>query len=210
MTNRSIEFRGIEEFNQKHSDKGNFAFEVKTRDLWLGYLYLDPEYTSFAWPGNIDYSKLEAEALKCLALAKSNGAKPMSPDSLRRTVSLQASFILFEDVEEKGALNEYQLNDVKQVAEYEQDLQNHGRIGFARWDFNPAYSQLHSEIAFTAENPKYRDDPELTVALTKPNLWSARLVKWMFEHHVDYDELRGKISPKRFARALNGFTVISK
>ncbi len=179
-------------YAERHAHKGLRAFSIDVPpvshdrpEIHFGALYLTPATYTIAWPGAVDFSKLEPTALDCLALALSNG-RVYRPAELRSEAHPTASFIL------RDGLLEFDLTQSDKLQQYSLHLEQAEQILFARYDVRDVWSPATPEYAFTADNPQTSPPggPELTVLLPRSQSPSPPLLDWLVDHHTSRDSLR--------------------
>jgi len=178
---------GVTHLQEFHSDTDMAGqTELKVHKLYIARalpvrLYVTPSYYTIAWPGQIRFSELEAEAIDSLSevLFASGPRRPLAVPYLREAAKV--SFILSGD---EPQLLTFKLQDRVQYRHYKQLLAYPGSISFARYDVGEASDTLR-RYTFTAENPDFftKEESELAIQLPKSQLLPSAALRWVASHH---------------------------
>jgi hypothetical protein len=199
-----LEIHEVLDYASRHPGLKDRAYMLEVLGDRIALLYVTPEAYTLAWPGSIDFDKLEHEA--GLAYRAALGLEPIDLRDRRRRKQVTVSFIV-PAADDEVKLQEYHLGQHGEFRNYSATLSTPADIAFARYDFADS-PKAEPFFSFIAENKAVRgsDENEVAVKLLRSFQCSARLMEWIVGHHHDSAGLGRHIDLAQSAAAVAGTT----
>jgi hypothetical protein len=194
----------LRDLSAAFSELDTKVYEVAYPHCEFGLVYATPTTSTLVFDGVIDFSRLEQEALHWLP-----------PMVFGRTL----------DIERDSLFSAIIFTRDGDIVEVEKDDPQGSWAGFHSWQRLMLHSEtlkaarfdvaLKSEAdrfgeasywyTFTADNPRYEDDNtgEISLQLPASSAWTARLVKWVIDHHARKKQLEGSVEVDVMADKLD-------
>jgi hypothetical protein len=194
----------LQKLSSVFSELDTRVYEVAYPQCEFGLVYATPTTTTLVFDGVIDFSNLEQEALHWLP-----------PMVFGRTL----------DIERDSLFSAIIFRRDGEVVEVEKDDPRGSWTGFYSWQRLMLHSEtlksarfdvaLKSETdqfgeashwyTFTADNPHYEDDNigEISLQLPVSSAWTARLVRWIVDHHGRKKQLEDSVEVDEMADILD-------
>lgn len=180
-----LESKQISEFPGKQPSEELHYFDAAGRPF--ADFFVRPDTCTLVWPGIINVSELEREALSIVP--RLVGLPPMTEPDTRNRERLQLAHVSL--LLEPGALREFDLLNGDEFSQCEHLLSHAGNISFARFDMATAPTRPLADRAIYAltvthnsavENNRKPD--QLTLTLDRAHFWGPRLLQWILSHHM--------------------------
>jgi hypothetical protein len=199
-----LEIREVPGYANKHPGLKDQAYLLEVLGDHIGLLYVTPEAYTLAWPGSVDFGKLEHEA--GLAFRAALGLEPIDLRDDQQRKQVTVSFIL-PVAKDEVKLHEYHLGQEREFKDYSVIVRAPADIAFARYDFADS-PRAEPFFSFISENKAVRgsDDNEVAVKLLRSTQCSTELLEWIVGHHHDSPRLRSHVDLARSAVAVIGLT----